>query len=389
MSQVPSLEDVKRRFQVEQSTGKPPVDASDLPRSYEEITPEWLTAVLCGGHQGAAVTELDLGPPDEGTSNRRAIRLTYNAEGKQAKLPKRIFCKATHTLQSRFVIGFNRAAEVEVLFYNKVRDGLDIEAPRAYFANIDLETLNSIIILDDIADRVTFCDETTPMSRARAEGQVRLIAKLHSSLFESPRLDTELAAVNSIGEFFDATVRVFGWEAAAEQGVLASETFLPAGVFARKAEIWPATRFVYDLHNRLPRTLTHGDVHLKNWYVTDSDGMGLQDWQCAAKGHWSRDLAYMISTALTTDNRREWERELIELYREEMAAGGVEMPGWDEIYTRYRQQMLPALAMWTATLTPPEDAPEMQPPATTIEFIKRISQAMEDLESLDACHHGV
>ncbi|MCY4426734.1 MAG: phosphotransferase [Halieaceae bacterium] len=385
---MPTLQEVQRQFEIEQTSGKAPVDASDLPRSYEEVNPQWLTAVLCLNYPGAVVEDLELGPTDEGTSNRRAIRLTYNESGRQAGLPERIFCKATQTFQSRFVLGFNRGAETEVIFYNKVRDQLDLEAPKSRFANINRETLNSIVILEDIADQVRFCDETTDISRARAESQIQLIAKLHSTLYESSQLDSELADLSSVNQFYDATCEVFGWQSAAENGVLASESFMPASVFARKEEIWPATHFVYQLHLSLPRTFTHGDVHLKNWYITASDDMGLQDWQCAAVGHWSRDLAYVISTALSIENRRAWERELLALYIDRMKAGGVEMPDWDEVFTRYRQQMLPALAMWTATLTPPEDAPEMQPPATSIKFIRRMSQAMEDLDSLDACASG-
>jgi hypothetical protein len=50
----------------------------------------------------------------------------------------------------------------------------------------------------------------------------------------------------------------------------------------------------------------------------------------------------------------------------------------------YRQQMMSALTWWTVTLTPPEGLPDMQPRDTTLEFIRRITTAIDDLDSLDA-----
>jgi hypothetical protein len=37
-------------------------------------------------------------------------------------------------------------------------------------------------------------------------------------------------------------------------------------------------------------------------YLTPSDLMALTDWQSATIGHWSRDYAYAVTTALTIEN---------------------------------------------------------------------------------------
>ncbi len=58
--------------------------ADDIPRSYEAITDTWLTQVLCTQHPEAAVIGHELGPPDDGTNNRRRIHLRYNAAGHAA-----------------------------------------------------------------------------------------------------------------------------------------------------------------------------------------------------------------------------------------------------------------------------------------------------------------
>ena len=148
--------------------------------------------------------------------------------------------------------------------------------------------------------------------------------------------------------------------------------------------IFSITAKSYLIHGELPRTFIHNDTHLKNWYIAGESQMGLNDWQTACKGHWSRDLAYTLATSLTVENRRTWEDELLKHYREQFAAvSGVNLSP-DEIQLRYRQQMISVLSMWTVTFAPKENAPDMQPEDTCVEFIQRISTAVDDLDSIDS-----
>jgi hypothetical protein len=133
----------------------------------------------------------------------------------------------------------------------------------------------------------------------------------------------------------------------------------------------------------LPNTLAHNDVHLKNWYVLPNNVMGLSDWQCCGRGHWGRDVAYTIATALTVEDRREWERELVAYYVEKLTEAGVKGVTFEEAWLHYRKQLLSALTWWTITLRPAEGMPDMQPLDITLEFIRRISTAMDDVGTLD------
>jgi aminoglycoside phosphotransferase (APT) family kinase protein len=151
----------------------------------------------------------------------------------------------------------------------------------------------------------------------------------------------------------------------------------------RRDEVWPAIVDAVRVHERGPRSFLHSDVHIGNWYRTGDDAMGLCDWQCPSKGHWSRDVAYAISTALRPDDRRAWERGLIDRYLERLEEhAGVRVPA-SEAWDYYRQQMLHALWMWTITLCHSPFLPAMQPDDTSMEMIARITAAMADLDSLD------
>jgi len=128
----------------------------------------------------------------------------------------------------------------------------------------------------------------------------------------------------------------------------------------------------------------HSDVHIGNWYRTGAGKMGLCDWQCLSRGHWSRDFAYAVIAALTPDDRRNWEKDLLVRYLERFGEHTGTRPDFDASFRHYRQQMVHALLMWTITLCHSRLLPSMQPEATTLAMIERITTAMADLDSLDA-----
>jgi thiamine kinase-like enzyme len=378
------LDQIKAAYERDMQSGRVAVLESELPLSFETITDEWLTNVLCKAHAGARVVAHRLSEVNNGSSNRRKIYLEYNAEGKAAGLPEAVFCKATHGLENRILLGMGGGARCEVLFYRDIRPHLNIEAPRCFYANMDHESFNSMIMLNDLTDEVTeFCTDKTPMSRARAESQMRLLAEFHGRCYASPQLQELLQQYMTWSDNFRNT-ETFGMKEGSSAGFLAAESVIPARLYRRFDEIWPATLASLAIHEQEPHTLAHGDVHLKNWYVAGSGEMGLSDWQCCGRGHWGRDLAYTISSALTPEDRRAWERELVQLYLTQLHASGGPEVSFDEGWTIYRQQLMTALTWWTVTLTPPPGLPDMQPRDTTLEFIRRIATAIDDLDSLDA-----
>ncbi|MGH8598198.1 MAG: phosphotransferase [Gammaproteobacteria bacterium] len=359
-----------------------PSTAADIPLNYDVITPRWLSAILCANHPGAEVIHHRLSAPDEGTSSRRRIILEYNETGQRAGLPTSVFCKSTHTLTSRLRLALVGFITAEVNFYRHMRHLFNIEAPRCLFANVNEHTFNSIIVLHDLTGSAKFCRHDEPMTRARAASQLRLLAKLHARYYASPALATQFPFLRTWDELFTFTAEA-GYRRICLRGFRMAEAVIPPRLFAREEEIWPATMASVQRHAELPQTIIHSDVHLKNWYLAANGEMGLNDWQCVCRGHWSRDLAYCISTALTIDDRRKWEGDLIAYYLECLsAAGGPAIPV-DFAWQHYREQLFGALAWWTGTLGQPPDKPGMQPRDSSLEFIARIATALDDHEALD------
>ena len=124
-------EQIRSLYERDLRSNSKAVAATDIPTSYDAITPEWLTQVLCADTPGAEVTRFRLGPADDGSTNRRQILLTYNQAGQDAGLPASVFSKASHALINRLNLGLCGAAHGEKMFYTRIRRLLDIEAPRA------------------------------------------------------------------------------------------------------------------------------------------------------------------------------------------------------------------------------------------------------------------
>lgn len=384
MSIEPLLKRIQTAYERDMRNKRIAVEATDLPLSYESITDRWLTNVLCHQHPGARVVKHHVSAPDNGSSNRRKIRVVYNDTGRSLGLPEQLFCKASQELQNRIVLGISGGALSEVLFFRDVRPHLDIEAPHCFHAHIDTESFNSIIILNDLSGSVShFCDHKTAISRPHAESQMRLLARLHGRVYAMTHLQAVIKVLPTWPQFFANTLDI-GIEEGSSKGFLAAESVIPARLYRRHAEIWPATLQSVAFHENAAHTLTHGDVHLKNWYITSNGEMGLCDWQCGGRGHWGRDLAYTLSSSLAVEDRRAWEQDLVRLYLNELHAAGGPKVSFAEGWKIYRQQLITALTWWTVTLTPPPGFPDMQPLDTTLAFIQRIATAMDDLDTLDA-----
>jgi hypothetical protein len=379
------IEDIAKAFEADDKESKV-YSAAEVPPTYDSITDEWLTDALSNGVAGAKVVGHSLDERDDGSSNRRRIFMDWNDAGKAGGLPPTVFCKMSENLANRITLAASGAAEGEAIYYNSIRPLLDIETFSGIYAKFDPETFRSLIVMPDMFGKVTFGHHSIEVTKTMAEGMVRTLAGLHGTMYEHPIL-TDLK-LRSWAEWWKDMMDVtpmFGpscmkaWDESAELGII------PSGMLKHRDEIWPLTMASAARHHELPHTYTHNDVHFKNWYITnEGQRMGLSDWQCCTKGHWSRDVMYALTTALTIDNRRAWMEDLVKLYVEEMKARGVAMPRLEDVWKNLRQQSMTALAFWTITLVPAPSMPDMQPRDITVEFLKRFCAWMDDYDAIAA-----
>lgn len=373
----------------ERISGMRPKAPPAIPPSFETITPEWLTAVLCGRCAGAEVMSISLVSGSEGTTSRKLIQITYNEIGTRAKLPSSLFGKATANFTSRMTVGVSGIGLSEVNFFNTIRPSLDIEAPISYFAGIESPSQRSLILLKATPEN-TYTNPGIYITRGQAEDMVSLLAILHGTFWNSPHLEQEFSWLRSALEYQTFINGVLDFPALCEAGNDLASSVIPQKMLARRSEIWPAAMRAVELNVEGPQTLLHNDVHIGNWYRTPVGHMGLCDWQCIVKGNWASDFGYAISSALTVEDRRAWEKDLLRLYLEKLAASGVQdVPNFDAAFLLYRQQLFHALIYWTFTIGGNSKSlrpAEMQPHRFCLMNIERFSNAIVDLDSLDSLH---
>lgn len=371
----------------ERMTPSRPVRPGEAPPTPSALNREWLTDALCRGHRGAEVVEFAVGGGSDGTSARRALTVTYNDAGQQAALPTALYTKSSPSLATRIFCGLSRLATIETEFYLRVRPELDIETPLAYHGEYHEPSGRSMLIMEDIASTrgATFGDPTTTrVDRANAERMVGIMAGYHGPLWEDPRLDTEFFWLRRTEDFQRRLNDMMGFQRMFRNGVRRSREFLPPSVLADESRLWDALEASLELRARAPQTLLHQDVHARNWYFNGDGHIGIYDWQANAKGLWAVDVAYALSCGLEPDDRRAWERELLELYLDRLAASGGKPPSFDEAWLAYRQQMVHGLGFWLATIGVTALQPELQPREVCVANIRRLAQAVADLDTLEA-----
>jgi hypothetical protein len=362
----------------------PALDLDQVPVAPEDLTPAWLTKALCRDTPGAAVASVVCTGGSDGTTSRRAHTLTYNAAGEDAKLPTRLFAKATPKLTSRLVGCSIGKIAAEVGFYREFRDRLDIEATRTLYAAYDPPSGRCAMLFEDLTARgYRFLGGPSAyVDRNMAEDMVRLLASYHGALWDHPDLKKHRRWLRTTFEFQSRVNRILEFEERCYHGMDRAAAVIDPSLLADRRTLWRGHMRSVELHSRGPLTLAHWDMHIGNWYVTPQGRMGLSDW-CMMKGQWAGDFAYALVSALTIEDRRAWERELIACYLDALAAKGVkDPPTTDQAWLAYRQQMFHPFFYWAVTVGAGKLQPNMQPDQICLTNLERMSAALVDLESL-------
>lgn len=367
----------------------PLTDERSVPADPGAITPDWLTHVLCANHRDVRVVRTTAVGGSAGTSVRATLALEYDG-GPVGDLPARIFVKSAASFGTRITAGISGAMVNETHFYTLVRPLVPIEAPAGFHAASDQASFRSVLVTEDLVatKQARFLSAKEPYSRTMAEDAVGLLGTLHGTFDRSSLLDGRLAPLQTYESFISAGIRRAQLKRFHFKGFDAAQELFPAGLNAARDQSWPLIVQSILAHRTLPHTVIHGDPHPGNWYQTGAGCMGLLDWQCTARGNGARDLAYALSTHLAIEDRRAWERDLIELYRTTFVRAGGTPPSFDHLFRLYRQQLWAALLMWTPTYRPPPFFPDMQPEDISRITLERIGAALDDLECINAFNTG-
>lgn len=270
------------------------------------------------------------------TARRIGVEVEYS-EATGLDLPQRLIVKV-----ARPGLGDLPLYDNEVNVYSRLGDELPVNTPRCLGAVRDVASSSFGLVLEDLRPGgIEFPSVLTPATASAIERLLDQLAALHARYWESPRFDDDLAWVHPhvsgpIHELFNhegGVPMLVNWEVQTQQfkRELVQSVGETAGSLLDKVAVAQAHQAT------LPCTLVHGDAHIGNTYSMPDGNHGLLDYQLAAHGFCMHDVAYLIITGLSVQQRREHERRLIGYYRNRLVEAGLsDIPSTADFEREYR-----------------------------------------------------
>jgi hypothetical protein len=247
--------------------------------------------------------------------------------------------------QSRATAKVLRLFEREVGYYQEIAETVDIRIPVCYLADIDLDTHDFVLLLEDLRPAAQG-DQLVGCSLDEAMLAMDELAGLHAPRWGDPAL----AKIEWLGQYDDArshdmirSMYQSLWPGfAAQYGPSLTPADLALGeAFGAALSDWRRSWTP-------PCCVTHGDYRLDNMMFGTKEGgypLATVDWQTVGHGPGIMDAAYFIGNGLRVTDRRAHEMDLLKRYHDGLSARGVDGYGWDQCLSDYKRATLSGVLM--------------------------------------------
>ena len=327
-----------------------------LPLTVDEVTPRWLSDAL-----GADVDRAEVKGVIWGTATKVLLDVAYTAGGD--RYPRRLCVKGGFVPELRAIMAPGYQAEAR--FYRDVAPELGDGLAECFFAAVDEDTGQAVVVLEDLAAAgAKFCDARQPLTVDQTAAGLELLAGWHS------RTDITAPWLNGaphVRPMVAGLLTPENWDACREQVVSG-----PArDVLTDREAVLGAFEALWASEDARPRSFIHGDANLTNVYLDDRGSPRFLDWQFACRGDAYHDVALFLIGALAIEDRREHEEALLRRYLDLRGVGaGSFADAWDA----YRRHALHG-AMYALT---PE---AMQPAPVRNALTERFARAVMDFDT--------
>ncbi|OPX12383.1 phosphotransferase [Mycobacterium sp. AT1] len=322
---------------------------SRFPRAASELTADWLTDVLASSGAfapGTRIRNVRLDRIAEGVGFASFLyraHLDLDGDGPATVIIKWPTDYPAFLELAKSIQLYNR----EVAFYSDVAPVAPVSAPRAYFAAIEDDSTDFVIVMEDLAG-LENADHLVGLSIDRARAVLDELAKFHAwgwdtkpTAAKSPAFlaidDARMAGLFGVGTGA-------GWPIYTEHGRASAPEGL-ADILERYAALAPGLLGALTE----PATLVNGDLRADNLFFGESGPHVTVDYQFAGRGCGMWDVAYLVGQGLTPQERDGRERELVTRYLAALADSGIDYP-FDQAWRQFQiavvaQIALPLLAM--------------------------------------------
>lgn len=333
----------------------------------ELLSPAWLNAALGRRYPGVEVTGVTAGPVATRISTNAFFRIESQG-GLPEGLPESLCAKGYFSDTGNW--DYRSAGESEAVFYREMATSTGVPTLPSVYADVDPESRHGVVITEDIAaSGATFVDPMVARTATQVAENLDLYATLHGRTWGDPRVSgsqwlapriASTAGVRSVAgiqEQFDGPVGS-GVPPTARDAERLVRSFRDLPAITGSSSSW---------------CLVHGDAHVGNFFTDGRGRAGMLDWQLVQRGPWYIDVGYQIASSLDPQDRRKTERELLEHYLDRLAAHGVEVPGWGDVWFGYRCGIVYGLYLWSITQ-------KVRPEITTT-LLGRLGTAADDQDA--------
>lgn len=313
--------------------------ALTIPRSPQELTPEWMTSALRdGGVARAPVATVSCETIGEGAGflgQLARVSLTYDGD---AAWPATLIGKFPALDETaRYIGNLFRFYEREIRFYRELAPRVGVRVPNAYYSALDVENDEYLLLLEDLAP-ARCCDQLATVTEQEAESVVQALASFQARWWDSPELEAyewmpnvnapvHQSAQQSYQDALPTFIERFGDAMSPQVRAIAEEE----------------ADHVIDLLNLFeggPRTIIHGDYRLDNLFFSPDGSVAVIDWQITCRGRGIFDLAYFLSGNVTPEVRRKIEKPMLRLWYDRITANGHAGYSFDDAVRDYRSAVL-------------------------------------------------
>ena len=295
--------------------------------SPDELTAAWLSAAL--GQRVDTVERTQVGTGQMGECYR--LRLTGDHAG---GLPASVLVKLpTPDPGARAMVAGAYATELR--FYREIAPTVAVRVPVCHFAAMADQGGAFVLVMEDLAPAVQG-DQIAGCTPEQARGAALNLAGLHGPRWCDLTLtDIENLSLSGpddvklLADLYGPTTDLF---VDGLGDLLDAETVTTLRDCVEVVEAWSL--------GRLERFgLVHGDYRLDNLMFGGPEIVAL-DWQTLSLGLPARDLAYLVGTGLSVDERRANEGDIVTAYHDALIGFGVTGYDRDLCWDDYRYAMI-------------------------------------------------
>jgi hypothetical protein len=316
----------------------------------ELLSPQWLSLALGREFPGITVTNVIRGPVISRVSMNLRFRIECAGGVPDGLSPD--LCAKSYFNDKGWP--GRRTGIIEASFYRDLAARTGVRTLRSRYADVHPETEHGIVITEDVvAQGGTFLDSLSPYTPDQAADSLRQFARLHAATWcdpitqaapwLAPRAEARTVhrGIPEIQANFESADLGPGVPAEVRDAGRLHTSFRELASLTRDPRPW---------------AVVHGDAHIGNLYLDGAGRPSLLDWQLVQRGPWYLDVGYHIASALTVEDRRAHEEDLLRHYLAELSAASaargtpVTLPTPDEVRLGYRLGIVYGFYHWGITM---------------------------------------